>query len=431
MRAVRCVVGSYGAVMDDTECNAATRPTDTQDCEVAQCSSSHPVPPGIKVSSTQGHRTQWRFGSWTQCSASCGKGTRMRYVSCRDNQGGVAEETACAHLPKPPAREVCSVVACGQWKVLEWTACSVTCGQGKTTRQVLCVSFSDQEVDASECDPDDHPASEQDCAMPQCPSQSRPSPSSPKTITRSNVVHSHSHQWRTGPWGACSSTCAGGFQRRVVVCQDENGYPANSCEDRSRPSEQQSCESGQCPQWVYGNWGECTKPCGGGMKTRLVVCQRPNGERFNDLSCEIHDKPPDQEQCNTQQCPASPQWSTDPWSSCSASCGRGVKFRKVSCVIGSGRSIPEEHCRHSSPKPSRQRRCRGGRCPKWKTGSWGECSASCGDGVQRREVFCQVGDRRSPAETGCVQRSRPASSQSCRVADCPSRYRWREGDWQA
>lgn len=57
-----------------------------------------------------------------QCSASCGKGTRMRYVSCRDTQGGVADESACAHLPKPPAREMCSVVACGQWKVLEWTA---------------------------------------------------------------------------------------------------------------------------------------------------------------------------------------------------------------------------------------------------------------------------------------------------------------------
>lgn len=57
-------------------------------------------------------------------------------------------------------------------------------------------------------------------------------------------------------WQQCSSTCAGGFQRRVVVCQDENGYPANSCEDRSRPSEQRSCESGPCPQWIYGNWGE-------------------------------------------------------------------------------------------------------------------------------------------------------------------------------
>lgn len=30
MRAVKCVVGSYAAVMDDTECNAATRPTNTQ-----------------------------------------------------------------------------------------------------------------------------------------------------------------------------------------------------------------------------------------------------------------------------------------------------------------------------------------------------------------------------------------------------------------
>lgn len=194
----------------------------------------------------------------------------------------------------------------------------------------------------------------------------------------------------------CSSTCAGGFQRRVVVCQDENGYPANSCEDRSRPNEQRSCESGPCPQWIYGNWGEvrgtaasrwrsviprnseslnpccirvmargrvlesiildkllssvcvclihleeypinhtkkrsnhvemrtilvcpccpqCTKPCGGGIKTRLVVCQRPNGERFNDLSCEIHDKPPDREQCNTQPCPSNPHWSADTWSS--------------------------------------------------------------------------------------------------------------------
>uniref|UniRef100_A0A3B4VJ60 ADAM metallopeptidase with thrombospondin type 1 motif 9 n=1 Tax=Seriola dumerili TaxID=41447 RepID=A0A3B4VJ60_SERDU len=432
MRAVKCVVGSYGAVMDDTECNAATRPTDTQDCELAQCPSSHPVPPGTKVPSHQGHKTQWRFGSWTQCTASCGKGTRMRYVSCRDNQGGVAEESACAHLPKPPAREVCSAVACGQWKVLEWTVCSVTCGQGKTTRQVLCV-ISDQEVNASECDPDDRPTTEQDCAMSQCPSrssESRPLPSSPNASARNNLPRSQSHQWRTGPWGACSSTCAGGFQRRVVVCQDENGYPANSCEDRSRPNEQRSCESGPCPQWIYGNWGECTKPCGGGIKTRLVVCQRPNGERFNDLSCEIHDKPPDREQCNTQPCPSSPHWSTDPWSSCSASCGRGFKSRKVNCVTGSGRPVPEDNCQHLSPKPSKQRRCRGVRCPKWKTGNWGECSASCGDGVQQREVFCQVGDRRSSLETGCSQRSRPASSQSCRVADCPSRYRWKEGDWQ-
>lgn len=83
--------------------------------------------------------------------------------------------------------------------------CSVTCGQGKTTRQVLCVNFSDQEVNANECDPDDRPTTEQDCAMSQCPShssESRPFPSSPNTSTRNNLPRSQSHQWRTGPWGA-------------------------------------------------------------------------------------------------------------------------------------------------------------------------------------------------------------------------------------
>lgn len=59
-----------------------------------------------------------------------------------------------------------------------------------------------------------------------------------------------------------------------------------------------------------------------------------------------------------------------------------------------------------------------------------QCSASCGDGVQQREVFCQAGDQRIPEESGCSQRLRPPTSQSCRVAPCPSRYRWREGDWQ-
>ena len=83
--------------------------------------------------------------------------------------------------------------------------CSVTCGQGKTTRQVLCVNFSDQEVNVSECDPDDRPTTEQDCAMSQCPSrssESRPFPSSPNASGRNNLPRSQSHQWRTGPWGA-------------------------------------------------------------------------------------------------------------------------------------------------------------------------------------------------------------------------------------
>ncbi|NXI14260.1 ATS9 metalloproteinase, partial [Irena cyanogastra] len=443
MRAVKCVVGTYVSVVDDNECNAATRPTDTQDCEIAVCP-SHPNSPEAKRAVSGIHRTQWRFGSWTPCSATCGKGTRMRYVSCRDDQGSVADESACFHLPKPSATEMCTVTPCGQWKALEWSSCSVTCGQGKATRQVICINYSDQLVDRSECDPDDLPATEQDCSMSPCHPNShdygrpippflypdhrlKPHPGGSPNRNRAHIPGGN--QWRIGPWGACSSTCAGGFQRRVVVCQDENGYTANNCDEKSKPMEQRSCESGPCPQWAYGNWGECTKPCGGGTRTRLVVCQRPNGERFTDLSCEILDKPPDREQCNVQDCPRDAAWSAGPWSSCSVSCGRGQKHRSVYCLSKEGRHVEEENCKHLA-KPNMQKKCRGGRCPKWKAGDWGQCSVSCGRGVQRRSVQCHSGTPKAAEEAECDPAGRPPPQRDCHLPACPT-HRWAAGEWQA
>ncbi|KAE8612598.1 hypothetical protein XENTR_v10012910 [Xenopus tropicalis] len=440
MRVVKCVVGAYRAVVDDSECNAATRPTDTQDCEADAC-------PGIPETKQIVHsRTQWRFGSWTPCSATCGKGTRMRYVSCRDDQGSVADEAACAQLPKPLATEACSVTPCGQWKALEWSSCSVTCGQGKATRQVICVDFADQTVDGSECDPDDVPAVEQECSMSPCyylnHDYSKPIQTVPNTDhrIRSNPTlailnrntgrpaGSGGSQWRTGPWGACSSTCAGGFQRRVVVCQDENGYPASNCDEKTKPIEQRSCESGSCPQWAFGNWGECSKKCGGGTRTRQVVCQRSNGDIFNDLSCEILDKPPDREQCNMHSCPRETGWNSGPWNVCSVSCGRGVKTRPVYCVTKEGVTVEPENCKHLA-KPNIQKKCRGGKCPKWKAGEWEKCSVTCGRGIQQRAVHCQVGAQKMSRESECPQRARPPSEQYCQVAECPL-YTWKAEEWQ-
>lgn len=56
---------------------------------------------------------------------SCGKGKRARYVSCRDAQGGVADESHCAHLPRPPEFSAC-FSPCGQWHAGEWSPVSKT-----------------------------------------------------------------------------------------------------------------------------------------------------------------------------------------------------------------------------------------------------------------------------------------------------------------
>lgn len=100
------------------------------------------------------------------------------------------------------------------------TQCSVTCGQGKATRQVICVNYSDQLVDRSECDPDDLPATEQECSMSPCHPNShdygrpispflypdhrlKPHPGGSPNRNRAHIPGGN--QWRIGPWGAVSA----------------------------------------------------------------------------------------------------------------------------------------------------------------------------------------------------------------------------------
>lgn len=94
--------------------------------------------------------------------------------------------------------------------------CSVTCGQGRTTRQVLCVDYSDHVIDRSQCDTDYIPETAQDCSLPPC---SRQTPDRglaqhpfqnagyhPRSLGPSQTHVLGGNQWRTGPWGAVSMT---------------------------------------------------------------------------------------------------------------------------------------------------------------------------------------------------------------------------------
>ncbi|XP_072340509.1 A disintegrin and metalloproteinase with thrombospondin motifs 20 isoform X1 [Scyliorhinus torazame] len=445
MRAVRCVAGSYGAVIDDRGCNAATRPRDSQDCEMPPCLELPKIVTTESPTIQRGMMTQWRFGSWTPCSLTCGKGVRARYVSCRDAQGGIADESFCAHLPRPPEASTC-FSPCGQWHAGEWSSCSASCGSGRVTRQVVCTSYHHQITEESDCSVMKRPHQEQECSMPPCPriyhqhdypahfpQHDYPQPHvdyPSQDVTSQNMWNSPSRgsQWRTGPWGACSSTCTGGFQRRVVVCQDAEGRTANYCDERAKPAETRHCDAGTCPHWNYGNWGECTQPCDGGTRTRLVICQLPHGQRLSDQNCDILEKPPDREQCNMHPCPGGVSWHRGPWNSCSVSCGKGTKQRDVYCIDMRQEPADNKHCHHLK-KPRIYKQCRAGRCPSWKATRWKECSVTCGVGFQQREVFCRLKGAGRIIEETCNPFSRPASTQQCRLPDC-LRYDWLADEWE-
>lgn len=40
------------------------------------------------------------------------------------------------------------------------------------------------------------------------------------------------------------------------MCQDSEGRSTNYCDERVKPTESKSCDSGPCPLWNYGIWGE-------------------------------------------------------------------------------------------------------------------------------------------------------------------------------
>ncbi|KAF4010344.1 hypothetical protein G4228_001448 [Cervus hanglu yarkandensis] len=336
MRAVKCVNELHSAMLDDRLCHGASRPSDRQDCIVTPC----PVIPKIGATSLPAvpmrKIAQWRYGSWTPCSVSCGRGAQARYVSCRDAHDGIADESFCAHLPRPA----------------EIAVCFSPCGE-----------------------------------------------------------------WQTGNWSPCSSSCAGGVQRRVVVCQDENGRSASYCDAASKPPESTHCDSGPCPQWNYGSWGECTQTCGGGIKSRFVICQFPNGQLSQEQNCEMLNKPPSVVQCQVHACPDDVSWHRGPWKSCSVTCGSGVQQRDVYCrQRGVGR-VTEEKC-DPSTRPHFQRECWHRDCMqyRWVAGEWLDCSVTCGVGMMERRVECMTDNGLS--SDLCLKHLKPDAQKKCYVSDC-------------
>ncbi|KAM9294417.1 papilin [Gastrophryne carolinensis] len=264
----------------------------------------------------------------------------------------------------------------------------------------------------------------------------------------SNQVETDDYQWSYGSWSECSAECGGGYQSRLVFCTiDNEAYPDYMCREKPAPASNRTCSNQPCPQtkrmsyiyqptmwsriskakmtsWKVGEWGPCTATCGGGTQSRSVYCVsyegRTNQQVVNDAECSAFtEKPGTQQVCNLRACA---RWHTGPWTQCSAECGEGIQKRTVSCNTDTGAIVQDTACAHQV-KPSDSQLCVGENCVQeigWHIGEWGLCSKSCNNGIRKRQVICADNDRNfyEPETCEAYEPDKPAVIESCNMQPC-------------
>jgi thrombospondin motif-containing protein 9 len=300
----------------------------------------------------------WTVGKWGSCSKTCGTGTQYRTVTC---QAGYD----CSGSPKPATSQSCNTQKCkGQWTVGPWSKCSATVCEtkGTQTRSVTCAAHLD-------CSDSPKPATSQSCSAPAC-----------------------SYGWSIGTWGSCSKTCGGGTQSRSVKCVNlsHSSHPVVSdskCK-AAKPSTSQSCNTQTCVTytWHIGAWKGCTKTCGGGTNTRDVYCKSSTGARVSDSYCH-GTKPTATVSCNTHTC-VTYKWYAGNWGSCSKTCGGGTQSRTVYCQASTGAKVSDGYCAGAKPKSSQSCNTQACMCLKKR---YGKLLLSCASKSQSVRTTSEAG----------------------------------------
>uniref|UniRef100_A0AAR2LHG3 SCO-spondin n=1 Tax=Pygocentrus nattereri TaxID=42514 RepID=A0AAR2LHG3_PYGNA len=337
------VLYTHGATVPHDTCNNCTCINGEMQCGTAPC----PVDCGW---------TEWT--SWSTCSRTCDVGIRRRYRS------GTNPLPAFGGRPCEGDRmglDTCSIYPCsgvkGPWSA--WSECSVPCGGGyrNRTRGPIRSHGTPQQFSACNLQPCDGSG----CAVGQewtacvrevllcsdlgsenvmnstcfsgcqCPQALELAENDifNYSIIFSNfssymyIVFLVNGGWSVWtPWSVCSVTCGAGLQSRYRFCSSPeragNGLPCLGPDRQDQVCVLSPCDGGWS-EWT--SWTDCTKSCGGGVRSRRRECDRPATEREGDfcegLKTELI-------ACNMDPCPVSP-CSAVPgsvFSSCGPSCPR-------------------------------------------------------------------------------------------------------------
>jgi len=250
----------------------------------------------------------------------------------------------------------------------EWSACSVTCGNGiqtrtKTSGPGFCAESETQACNLGACTP-----------------------------TPVNC---------SGHWGDCSVTCGGGTQTFIVDVPAQNG--GTECSPVGGTT--QSCNTEACAPTCLPNGEACANDgdcCDGncnGNKCKAVVsqCKGPGGPCGGNTDCCpglvcFIGAGPENEKCTT---PPPPDTNcVGSWSACVGNCGTGIQTYTVT-VPQSGNGTQCEAANGAT------RSCVLPACAVDCVGAWTACDETCGGGSQTFVVT-------TPASNG---------GQACEFAD--------------
>ncbi|XP_071495714.1 uncharacterized protein [Diadema antillarum] len=201
------------------------------------------------------------WSSWSQCSAPCGSGVRLRHRSCIDHQ--MYECTGPVYNIWPCNLKLPCPVDGGWAEWSSWTLCSVTCGKGLTERYRLCANPSPRHG-GKDCEGD--PTETRACKDNDCPA--------------------NTPQWGSwGAWSECSAPCEGGIRFRQRWCLIN--LPGGERQVRARMKNKcagefqqyTACNTQICPvdgAWAsWNSWSPCSNDCGEGVRIRDRSCSDP------------------------------------------------------------------------------------------------------------------------------------------------------------
>ncbi|ODN02530.1 Thrombospondin type-1 domain-containing protein 4 [Orchesella cincta] len=402
---IRCVRNPTGNPVSDRRCSSDEKPA------------SQPIRCNLKPCPAE-----WVIGDWSSCSSECGEGHKTRTIHCQQRISPtltmrVAEGACLQH--KPETRVACQLRPCNHWQTSEWSQCGARCGNSVRKRSVICLGASGQRLSLEECDQVEKPAELTPCNMGPC----------------------EGVDWFVSEFSPCSAGCGGGIQKRNVLCsgltpfqqQQHNkfythhqGYQNLSHYSyKTRKSSSSELETNLIEEdddlpldGTHAVDGESQLHASGSFLPHHQ--QQPEDPQH--FFCDESRRPVDERECFSDRSCGEPVWFTGDWGECTAvSCGNGIRTRQVLCVLftrGKFKVASESLCEPDG-KPDDKEICESSsQCPpRWFTTEWGECSALCGGGIQKRSVSCRASNW-TLSSSLCSDKERPNERRSCNEQKC-------------